>query len=96
MADYSPGRDQNAWKFYWHVDIPGLTEERAESLVARYPGMHGTVVDPKQWFTAHMDRETAEVLRNALLTLGSDGIGVGLREIVDEWLVSMDPGMHNE
>jgi hypothetical protein len=97
MADASAGRDQRfSWKFYWNVDIPGLTEEQAESLVACCPELPGTVVDPRQWFTVHMDRETAEVLRSALLSLGPDSIGVGLRESVEDWLDATDPEAHEE
>ncbi len=95
MEDASTGRDQEFYrKYYWSVDVPGLTQERAESLVAYCPELPGTVIDPGLWFTVHMDRDTAEVLRTALLSLGPDSIGVGLRESVDDWLDSIGPKVY--
>ena len=89
MADAGIDRDQGSSStYYWNVDIPGLTEVQAGSLVTSLPGLPGSTIDPRQWFTVHMDRETAKVLRLALLGLGRDGIGVGLRESVDDWLIS--------
>jgi hypothetical protein len=92
-ASASTERDQG---FYWSVDIPGLTEEQAASLVDCCPELPGTVVDPRHWFTVHMDRETAQVLRSALLSLGSDSIGVGLREGVEDWLELTAPEVYEE
>jgi hypothetical protein len=97
MADASARRDQGfSWKYYWSVDIPGLTEGQAQSLLDCCPDLSGTAVDPRQWFTVHMDRETAEVLRTALLDLERNSIGVGLREIVEDWLDSTVPEVHEE
>jgi hypothetical protein len=77
------------WKFYWNVDVPGLTREQAESLVAtsqsRY-GVQGTVLDPRDWFTLHIDLHTAEAVRAALQDSAANDASAGFREILEDWL----------
>ncbi|WP_433529540.1 hypothetical protein ACQPYA_25145 [Micromonospora sp. CA-263727] len=82
------GDEDRSGKLYWSVDIPGLTQEQAEALASRFPGLPGTAVDPRQWFTVHIDRETVEVLKRALESVEVDSVGTGLREIAEDWLDS--------
>lgn len=82
---------------YWSVVVPGMTEEQADWLLSeggKGPhGLLGSVVDPTYFLSLHIDRHSAEVLKEALLLLESGsagteakGIGRGLREAVDDWI----------
>jgi hypothetical protein len=50
--------------------------------------LHSILVDPGQFFTVRVDREGAEVLREALRQLPVNDVAAGLCEVVDEWLES--------
>jgi hypothetical protein len=50
---------------YWAVDIFELNREQAEALVAyakREFGLQGSSLDPKYWYSRHMDAHTVESL----------------------------------
>jgi hypothetical protein len=82
----------------WFVDLPGIGRSQAEELLALAvkagltPG--GTVVDPREIFTAHLDRYTVEGLYCALISAEKDEASVrteghdahALREALKEWL----------
>jgi hypothetical protein len=89
MADSAP--DQHGSSF-WAVDVPGLNREQANwvvSVLADGPyALHGIPVNPEEFFTVRVDREGAEVLREALHRLSANEVAVALSEIVDEWLDS--------
>ncbi len=78
-------------KWYWGVDIPQLTRENSEavlSLIQRdCQGLSGSLVDPRQFLTLHIDQESAVTIRTALASLNSSAVGEGLKEIIDEWLL---------
>jgi len=91
MVDAGPNQ---YGRFFWAVDIPGLTQEQANwlvSVLADGPyALHGIPVNPTKWFTVRVDRDGAEVLREALGRLSVNG-AIGLWEIVDDWLRNADP-----
>ena len=89
---------ENSWR-YWSVDLPGLSRSSAEELlrIAERAGMStaGSLVDPAQFLTAHLDRDTVEAVYAALSRMRSseddasqsDAHTVnGFRELLEEWL----------
>jgi hypothetical protein len=88
MSSRNPG-DQD---FYWSIDVPGMTEEQARRLasIIRTSGLdlEPLLVNPANFLTFHIDRESAETLRSGLLGIRSNSIGDGLRESIEEWLAS--------
>jgi len=87
MAD-----DEEADFPYWSIDMPGLDERRAAELadlVRRSDaGIVPTLVDPRLWLTVHLDRETVEVIRDALASAPATATTAALVESFDEWLDS--------
>lgn len=85
-----PRRHDYDAKTYWSVDIPGLTEDEASSLASYVNGKyhrHCIALDPQLWLTLHMDRETAETLKQALAAFELSGGDVGgLKEDVEGWI----------
>ncbi|WP_159041267.1 hypothetical protein [Streptomyces sp. WM4235] len=82
---------------YWSVVFPGMTEGQAKWLLPRaeegLPGLLGSIVDPNYFISLHVDRHSAETMKEALLLLESSdssteskGIARGLLEAVDDWL----------
>nr|WTB30651.1 hypothetical protein OG781_15130 [Streptomyces sp. NBC_00830] len=82
---------------YWSVVFPGMTEGQAEWLLSTAEegphGLLGSIVDPNYFFSIHVDRYSAETMKEALLLLESSdsgieakGIARGLLEAVDDWL----------
>lgn len=75
---------------YWSIDMPGLDERRAVELAGlvrrSVDGIVPTLVDPKLWLTLHLDRETAEVIREALASATPTAVTSSLVESFDEWL----------
>jgi hypothetical protein len=80
---------------YWSVDIPGLREEEARQLLqwasANRAGWfgNGTAVDPREWLTLNLDRESVQMLLDALraapnLAPGADAMA----EDFADWLAS--------
>jgi hypothetical protein len=59
---------------YWSVDVPGLTEREAKQLVewvkAKQFGWFGSasVVDPTTLLTLHLDRDSAQMLYDGLMS----------------------------
>ena len=76
---------------YWALDVPGLTHDQAirlASLVAdSQVGLPASLVDPSQFLTLHLDRESVQVLRAALGAINTNEVGIGLMEIIDDWLL---------
>lgn len=75
---------------YWSIDIPGLREgqaaEVAELIQQSDAEIVPTLVDPKLWLTLHLDRETVEAMRDALMSTGQTIVTTSLIESFDEWL----------
>jgi hypothetical protein len=76
---------------YWSVDIPGMTRAQLQDLLAwlaeAHPSLHGIPADPKEVMTVHLDRDSVQVIRQALAGLSvSDAIAKGLIEVIDEWI----------
>ena|ERR1700680_1041311 len=84
---------------YWTVDLPGLSRTKAHELLAmaEQAGMSfgGTIVDPAQFLTLHLDRQTVESLYRALsvsqphqkCSIRIDpAIVNGIRDVLKEWL----------
>lgn len=75
---------------YWSLDIPGLTEDQAEQLLATVKEEQfgwfgsGTASDPSIWLTLHLDRATAQMLYDALMS--NPETERGLAEPIGEWL----------
>lgn len=77
--------------YYWSVDVPGLDATSADRL-AEHAAAHGysaTTVDPEHFLTLHMDRETVEMLRDALSGLPTDDPSQPILEIFVSWLAAV-------
>jgi hypothetical protein len=80
--------------WYWGVDFPGLTLEEAKRIVefAREElglvgSRRGILIDPHYFYSAWVDRETAETLRSAFQEIGVES----MVEIIDDWLSQAEP-----
>ncbi|HEY2742886.1 MAG TPA: hypothetical protein VGI69_11985 [Gaiellaceae bacterium] len=78
---------------YWSLDVPGLTGAEARQIVewveANSAGWFGKAspLDPREWLTLHLDRESAKTLHVALTGIDEpNGSGQGLTEAIREWL----------
>lgn len=75
---------------YWGIDIPGLRERQAfdvANLIRQSDtGMVPSLVNPKLWLTLHLDRETVEAMRDALMSAERTIVTTSLIESFDEWL----------
>ncbi|MET9592317.1 hypothetical protein ABZY45_15385 [Streptomyces sp. NPDC006516] len=84
------GNDEEADFPYWSIDMPGLDERRAVELAGLVrqsgAGIEPTLVDPMLWLTLHLDRETVEVVRDALASAPTTAVTASLVESFDEWL----------
>ncbi|MFE3514448.1 hypothetical protein [Streptomyces sp. NPDC059166] len=82
--------DRDADRPYWSIDMPGLDEHRAAELAGLVrrsdAGIMATPVDPRFWLTLHLDRETVEVIREALAAAPATAVTAALVESFDEWL----------
>ena len=51
---------------YWSIDVPGLNESGADRLAEAARSLPGVVtavpVDPKKWFTQHLDVESVQFI----------------------------------
>ena len=77
---------------YWSVDIPGLTEGEAKQLVewvkAQQLGWFGSAsaVDPGTFLTLHLDRDSARILHDGLMSNPETATEHGLAEAIGDWL----------
>lgn len=76
---------------FWTVSTTEMTQEQAQTAVSlierECPGVLANPVDPAGWFSLHLDRWTAELLRDALVSLArAGGDPGGLLEDVEDWL----------
>ena len=85
--------------YYWGIDLPGLTETQATSLLAAARqetwGGLGYLVDPSTSLTLHLDRGSVEILLSALRSATGGGfpgvdkdLDAGVRsliEIFEDW-----------
>ena|ERR1700722_6501611 len=91
-------RINGSWR-YWSLDLPGLDRSSAQELLraAEGGGMSdaGSLVDPEQFLTVHLDRLTVSAVYTALsqIRLAADGVNRsdgtvvnGFRELLGEWL----------
>ncbi|MCU1526948.1 MAG: hypothetical protein JWP75_711 [Frondihabitans sp.] len=66
---------------YWSIDIPGLTEREARSVVEHLPTLgiegEGIMVDPRFFVTVHLDRDSAQAILEALRMAQGDPNLVG-------------------
>jgi inorganic triphosphatase YgiF len=55
---------------YWSIDAPGLDEAAATQLARTARSLRGvsaaTPVNPKKWFTRHLDIESVQFLKEAI------------------------------
>lgn len=76
--------------FYWSLDIPGLTEERALQVASIIRGsglsLEPLPVNPANFLTLHIDRESAETLMLGLAGIRPNAVSDGLRESIEDWL----------
>jgi hypothetical protein len=82
----------------WSLDMPGLTRQHAEELVsfAKDTGISifATAVDPDEFLTLHLDRDTVESLLRGVVDASSGGAGQpgglvsldGVKEALADWL----------
>lgn len=101
--------DPYADYYYWSLDFPGMTRSQANELLnrekSRFGGVNGSPVDPGNFLTLHMDRETVEGLLFALKEHISHGSPddrsareAGIRSMVEEfenWLRFSSRGSQN-
>lgn len=80
---------------YWAVDLPGLSRPQAEELlgIAQQAGMSygGTTVDPREFLTLHLDRDTVLTILWALnARLQNEPFDpaavAGVADILREWI----------
>jgi hypothetical protein len=78
---------------YWSVDVPGLTEREAKQLVewvkAKQFGWFGSasVVDPTTLLTLHLDRDSAQMLYDGLMSKRENATPEhGLAASIRDWL----------
>ncbi|MFD6890622.1 hypothetical protein [Streptomyces sp. NPDC059957] len=75
---------------YWGIDMPGLRERQAfdvADLIRQSDAdIVPTLVNPKLWLTLHLDRETVEAMRDALMSTEQTIVTASLTESLDEWL----------
>jgi hypothetical protein len=83
---------------YWSIDLPGISRGQAHELLALAAkagiSLRGTIVDPSEIFTIHLDRSTIEGLYRALNSADKDEASVSadghdadaVREALKEWL----------
>jgi hypothetical protein len=78
---------------YWSLDVPGLTEAEARQIVewvkVSGAGWFGkeSPLDPRDWLTLHLDRESAQTLHAALTDPREpNSSGRGLTEAIGKWL----------
>jgi hypothetical protein len=75
---------------YWSIDIPGLVERQASALLSRLgeidPSLRGSILNPADFMTIHVDRPGVEVILSGLRKMPQTDIGDGLIEIVNDWI----------
>lgn len=80
---------------YWSIDVPGLSESKAEALLGHAEvilGLSGTAVDPVRWLTRHLDVDTVRSIVRAFEVAGlhddDQAVVDGVREDFANWLRS--------
>jgi hypothetical protein len=75
---------------YWSVVFPGMTEGQAEWLLSTAEegphGLLGSIVDPNYFLSLHVDRYSAETMKEALLLLESSDSSVEAKWSSSEFL----------
>ncbi len=78
----------------WSLDVPGMTQNVADYLVALLESAHGldaSAVDPNRWLTLHLDEPSVRSLRTALraaVAISDEPGGVevaGLQSLIEEF-----------
>lgn len=81
------GSDQ---PFYWSLDIPSMTAGQALQAISAIKekglGLEPLLVDPANFLTLHLDRESVQAMVDGLAGVRSDPVNDGLRESLEEWL----------
>lgn len=99
MTDEAPSRldpERQRPENFWTVSTTAMTQAEAERAAAlieeQFSEVFAQVVDPRSSLTLHLDRWTAEAVREALRRLVEAGGDVGnLLEDFDEFLVHAHP-----
>ncbi|MEU8387078.1 hypothetical protein [Micromonospora sp. NPDC048842] len=77
-------------QFYWSLDLPGMTADQAVQVgsVIKDQGIDLEVllVDPSNFLTLHLDRESVEAIVAGLTVVRSNPVNDSLRESLEDWL----------
>ncbi|MEV0431263.1 hypothetical protein [Micromonospora sp. NPDC050495] len=64
------GHDRYRPEEFWTLSTTSMTQQEAEEAARlvqeRFPEVFAHAVDPRDWMTLHLDRSTAEMLRDAV------------------------------
>jgi hypothetical protein len=104
MTDEAPGRlseERQRPENSWTVSTTAMTQPEAEQAAALIEGQFSEVfvqaIDPRSFLTLHLDRWTAEAVREALRRLVAAGGDVGnLTQDFDEFLAHAHPYVEGE
>jgi|SRR3954468_8840202 hypothetical protein len=76
--------------FYWSLDMPGMTAGQALQVISvikgKGLGLEPLLVDPANFLTLHLDRESVQAMVHGLAGVRPDPVSDGLRESLEEWL----------
>ncbi|MFE9689843.1 hypothetical protein [Micromonospora sp. NPDC005806] len=77
------GHDRYRREEFWTLLTTAMTQQEAEEAARlvreRFPEVFADAVDPRDWMTLHLDRSTAEMLRDAVamfVAVGGDAGGM--------------------
>jgi hypothetical protein len=81
--------------YYWGIDLPGTTRSQASALLDAAKlnewAKYGSLVDPSQFLTLHLDKQSVEMLLSALQSVAGAGLpednlvfAAGIRAMIEE------------
>jgi hypothetical protein len=77
--------------FYWSLDIPGMRADQALQVVSTIKAsglaLEALLVNPANFLTLHLDRESVETIVAGLAEVRSNPVSDGLRESLEDWLI---------
>ncbi|MFG3702849.1 hypothetical protein ACGF5C_34070 [Micromonospora sp. NPDC047620] len=78
---HDSGHDRYRPEEFWTLSTTSMTQQEAEEAAQlireRFPEVFANAVDPGDWMTLHLDRTTAEMLRDAVAMFVSAGGDAG-------------------
>ncbi len=78
---HDSGHDRYSPKWFWTLSTTSRTQQEADEAAQlvrkRFPEVFADAVDPRDWMTLHLDRSTAEMLRDAVAMFVSVGGDAG-------------------